>query len=187
MIRITSLFLLLLMSSLSFAQDAGDQDLEAAFALKIKAQRVRDYEEVVELCKSAIEKGLDDEGELEAKTLAAAALFEQGEQLMLRLRGQTDPTFFRNQALKALKESLEFDPDLGEAWLSIAKLNTLRGGNADDAISAVDKSISLLDEQPKERSEAYFLRSVLTQRDDRESSREDLDKAIELNLSLIHI
>ena len=69
MIRITSLFLLLLMSSLSFAQDAGDQDLEAAFALKIKAQRVRDYEEVVELCKSAIEKGLDDEGELEALSL----------------------------------------------------------------------------------------------------------------------
>ena len=174
------------MSSLSFAQDAGDEDLEAAFSLKIKAEKVGDYEEVVELCKSAIEKGLDDEGELEAKTLAAAALFEQGEQLMIRMRGQRDPTFFRNQAVKVLKEAVEFDPEMGDAWLSIAKLNLLRGGDPEEAISAIDKSISLLDEQPQKRSEAYYLRSIMTQREDRESSREDLDKAIELDESNIN-
>ena len=181
MIRITSLFLLLLMTSLSFAQEAGDEDLEAAFELKIKAEKLGDYEEVVKLCKSAIEKGLDDDGENEAKTLAGAALFEQAEQLMIRIRKQRgDPTFFRNQAVKFLNEAVEFDPEMGEAWLLISKLNLLPGGDAEEAISAVDRSISLLDGQPRKRSEAYLLRSVLTQKDDREGSREDLDKSIEL-------
>lgn len=169
------------MTSLSVAQDAGDADLEAAFDLKIKAEKTGDLEEVVKLCKAAIKKGLDTEGEAEAKTLAASALYELADQLRIRIQRQSDPTFFRNRAIKQLKEAVEFDPKLGEAWLLIAKLNLIRGGNLDDARSAIDQAIELMDELPQKQSEAYLLRSVLNQRDDREKSLEDLDKSIEIN------
>lgn len=181
MIRITSLFLLLMCSSLAFAQSAGEEDLEAAFDLKLKAEKVGDYEDVVKLCKSAIKAGLDEEGENEAKSLASSALYQQAEQLKLRLRGQRDPTFFRNQAIKLLKEAVDFNPEMGDAWLLISQLNLLRGGDRDEALSAVEQAISLMDEQPKKQSEAYLLQSMLIQQDDRDASRESLDKSIELN------
>lgn len=181
--RITSLLLLLLLTSFVAAQDAGDEDLEAAFDLKIKAEKVGDFEEVVRLCKSALDKGLDDEGEREAKTLAASALYEQAEQLMIRIRRQRDPTFFRNEAVKKLKEAVEFDPELGEGWLMIAKLNAIPGGDPEEALSALDQAIGQLDDEAAKQSEAYFLRSMLTRRDDREKAREDLDKSIEINES----
>ncbi len=180
-IRITSLFLLLLSSSLALAQSEGEDDLEAAFDLKLKAEKVGDYEDVVKLCKSAIKKGLNEEGENEAKSLASSALFQQAEQLKLRLRGQRDPTFYRNEAVKLLKEAVDFNPEMGDAWLLIAQLNLIRGGDRDEALSAVEQAIGLMDEQPKKQSEAYLLRSMLIQPDDREASRESLDKSIELN------
>ncbi len=181
MIRITSLLLLLLSTSFAFAQQAGEEDLESAFDLKLKAEKVGDYEDVVKLCISAIEKGLDEEGENEAKSLASSALYQQAEQLKLRLRSQRDPTFFRNKAVKLLNEAVEFNPDMGEAWLLIAQLNLLKGGDQDEARTAIDRAISLMSEQPKKQSEAYLLRSMLVQKEDRKRSREDLDKAIELN------
>ena len=179
--RIFSLLLLLLLTSFVAAQDSGDEDLEAAFDLKIKAEKVGDYEEVVKLCKSALEKGLDEEGEKEAKTLAASALYEQAEQLMIRLRRQRDPTYFRNEAIKKLKEAVELDPELGEGWLAITRLNMIRGGDPDQARSAVDEAIDQLDQQPEKQSEAYYFRSILGQKDDKEQARDDLDKSLEVN------
>jgi len=177
------LFLLFANPILALAQDAGDEDLEAAFDLKIKAEKIGDFEGVVDLCKSAIEKGLDEEGETEAKTLAASALFEHAEQLMIRLRRQRDPTFYRNEAVKLLKEAVEYDPDMGEGWLLIAKLNALRGGDVDEARAAIDQAIEKLDSSPAKQSESYLLRSIMVQKEDRISAREDLDRAIELNES----
>lgn len=182
---LSSFLLFLLFANPVLGQDSGDQDLEAAFDLKIKAEKLGDFEGVVKLCKSAIEKGLDEEGETEAKTLAASALFEQAEQLMIRIRRQRDPTFYRNQAVKLLKEAVEFDPDMGEGWLLIAKLNALRGGDADEARAAIDQAIDKLDSSPGKQSESYLLRSMMIQKEDRISAREDLDRAIELNESNI--
>ena len=181
--KLNAIVLVLFLVAVSpvLAQDAGDEDLEAAFDLKPKAEKLGDFEEVVKLCKSAIEKGLDEEGEEEAKMLAASALFEQAEQLMIRLRRQRDPTFYRNQAVKLLKEAVEFDPEMGEGWLLIAKLNALRGGDPDEARSAIDQAIDMLDKSPAKQSESYLLRSIMTQKDDREGAREDLDRAIELD------
>jgi tetratricopeptide (TPR) repeat protein len=130
-----------------------------------------------------LEKGLDEDGEKEAKTLAASALYEQAEQLMIRIRRQRDPTFFRNEAVKKLKEAVELDPELGEGWLLIAKLNAIPGGDPDEALSALDQAIGQLDDEAVKQSEAYYLRSMLTRKDDREGAREDLDKAIEINES----
>ena len=177
------LLLFLALANPAFAQDAGDEDLESAFDLKPNAEKLGDFEEVVKLCKSAIEKGLDTEGENEAKLLAASALFEQAEQLMIRISRQRDPTFYRNQALKLLKEAVEFDPEMGEGWLMIAKLNALRGGDAEEAREAIDQAIEKLEKLPAKQSESYLLRSMMVQKDDRDAAREDLDRAIELNES----
>ena len=189
MTRITSLILMLLTTSMAYAQRAGEEDLDAAFDLKLKIETLGDYEEVVRLCKSAIKKGLDKEGEQDAKSVASSALFHQAEQVMIRLRrqlasrtgGQRDPGFFRNEGIKFLKEALKFNPELGDAWLLTAQFNLFPGGDQDEARSALDRAISLLDEEPRKQSEAYFIRSRVTRLEDPEESRADLDKSIEIN------
>ncbi len=68
-------------SAAGWSQEQGSDDLDKAFDLKIKAQSTKDLDEVAKLCKSAIEKGLDEEGVVQAKELAASALFEYADQL----------------------------------------------------------------------------------------------------------
>ena len=180
-IRFTALILLLFCGSFCHAQQEGQEDLDAAFDKKVEAKTLGDFEEVVDLCKSALKKGLDTEGEVEARNLASSALYEHVEQLMLRLRNAPNPNFYRREALKKLDETVEFNDEMGEAWLMIARLNMIRGGDKEKARSAVDRAVGLLDELPKKQAEAHRLRAILLSTEDREAGLEDLNRAVELD------
>jgi tetratricopeptide (TPR) repeat protein len=169
-------------STVCFAQEGGEADLEAAFALKPQAKTIGDFEEVAKLCRSALEKGLDSEGETEAKMLASSALFDHAQQLMIRIRqAKRDPTFFRNEALKRLREATELNDQMLDAWMMITTLNLLPNGDLDEARTAVDRAISISDDEPKKQSQAYLMRSLLVGQTDNDAGREDLDKAIDLD------
>lgn len=182
LLRIMALSLCLLFSGsvAGWAQDAGEADLNAAFEKKVQAKTIGDFEDVVELCRSAIKKGLDGESETEAKMLASSALYEHAEQLMVRIRqAQQDPTFFRNEAMKRLREATELNDEMVDAWMMIATLNLLPGGDQAEARSAVDRAIGLSDEEPAKQSQAYLMRSLLVGQTDKVAGREDLDKAVD--------
>ncbi len=80
LVLVGSIFCLLLTAgpNVSMAQSEGQADLDAATSLKLNASSMADLERVIELCESAIEKGLDDESNQLAKSLVTATLFQHG-------------------------------------------------------------------------------------------------------------
>jgi tetratricopeptide (TPR) repeat protein len=181
---VLSLFLLFLATSACMAQDSGgSDDLDKAFDLKIKAESTKDLDQVVKLCESAIEKGLDESGEQQAKILAASSLYEHADQLGQRIfasRGQDRRwRLYRTQALNRLKKAVEYQPSMVEAYLLNARLNTLPGGNEEDATAAIDKAIELAGEDRKQLSSALFMRATLTE--DEEAKISDLNQAIKID------
>ena len=175
----------LLLSGAAWAQDGedGNADLDKAFDAKLNATSTKDLDAVVKLCESAIEKGLDKEGQETAKTLAGSALFEHAEQLGQRIfasSGQdTRWRIYRSQALSRLRKVNEFQPDMAEAYLMIAKLNGLPGGDQDEALEAIEKAVELAGDDNEQLSDALFLRAKLT--DDEETRIADLNQAIKIN------
>ena len=68
-----------------FAQVEGESDLDEATQLKLIAQSMADLERVVELCESALEKGLDDESGKLAKSLMTATLYQHASRFAQRI------------------------------------------------------------------------------------------------------
>lgn len=176
--------LMLLSASAGWCQEnEGNADLDAAFDLKIQAESTKDLDEVVKMCESAIEKGLDEEGLTQAKQLAASSLYEHADQLGRRIfaTGGQDRRWrvFRSQALKRLKQATELQPDMLESWLMIARLNMLPGGDQDAAKEAVKQAVDLAGEDREQLSSALFMRATLS--DDEEAQLADLNQAIKVN------
>jgi len=184
-VAVFSLLFGLLLSGAAWGQDDGDgnADLDKAFDAKLNATSTKDLDTVVKLCESAIEKGLDQEGEQTAKTLAGSAFFEHAEQLGQRIfasNGQdTRWRIYRSQALSRLRKVTQFQPEMAEAYLMIAKLNGLPGGDQDEALEAIEKAVELAGDDNEQLSNALFLRAKLT--DDEETRIADLNQAIKIN------
>lgn len=169
-----------------FGQDTpGNQDLEQAFEKKIQAQSTRDLESVVKLCKSAIEKGLDEEGIVQAQQLIASASMEHAEQLIKRIfgtEGRPDPRWqkFRSEAIAQLTQATEFQPNLIQAYLMIAELNIrLPQGDLQAAREAVNLAIEKAGEDRTELSKALYFRATMT--DDEEERMADINQAIKID------
>ncbi len=185
--KIAAVFFLLLgllLSSNAWGQDeGGSADLDKAFDAKLNATSTKDLDAVVKLCESALEKGLDKEGEQTAKTLAGSALFEHAEQLGQRIfasQGQDARwRIYRSQALLRLRKVVEFQPEMAEAYLMIAKLNGLPAGDQEEALEAIEKAVELAGDDNEQLSNALFLRAKLT--DDEETRIADLNQAIKIN------
>lgn len=159
--------------------DEGAPDLDKAFQAKIDVSSLKDLDGVVKLCESALEKGLDADGTEQANQLAASALLEHAEKLTAR--GMEDPRWriHRSQALAKLKKAVKFQPKMGEAFLLIAKLNGLQGGDNVAARAAVEKAVELAGDDRVQLSTALFLRASLAEDD--EAQLADLNQAIKIN------
>ena len=187
-IWIQSSYILLLMfvvlgGANAVGQEKGKADLDKAFEAKLESKSTKDLDEVVKLCESAIEKGLDKEDLIEAKQLASSTLLEHANQLGRRIFSQQGKDsrwrIYRSQALKRLRDAVEYNPDLAEAYLMIAKLNGEPGGDEDEAIEALDKAIELAGDDKRQLSEALYLRANLN--DDSDTKIDDLNQAIKIN------
>ena len=157
---------LLCLPALVYSQGGeGNDDLDKAFDLKVSARSGKELDQVVKLCESAIQKGLDEDEENNAKEMAASALFEHAEQLYFRIAPQ-DPSrkdrrwrILRSQAMSRLKKASRFKPELVDVYFLIAKLNVLPGGNRNAALEAIEKAIELTEDDQTEQSQALFLRA----------------------------
>ena len=175
-----------------YAQNEGDADLEEAFNLKINATTTRDLDKVASLCESAIEKGLDEEGVVEANQLWASAWYEYADQMSKQIfvPGQQDRRWrvYRREALTRLKKVVELSPDTSDAYLLIARLNGLPGGDKAAANAAIEKAIEKITDDDAKLSKALFIRASLS--DDSDSRLADLNQAIKIdpsNLEAIRI
>jgi tetratricopeptide (TPR) repeat protein len=159
----------------------GQADLDEAVIKRIDAESDEQLEAVSALLESAIRKGLDAENESFAKKMLGSVLLQRSQALaagMMRARGRR-AIELRDEAVAALQEAVKHDPELVEAYLLIARLNLLPGGDKAVIAEATSKAIELLKDDPAEQSAAYVLRA-LTQDEDAKKL-EDLNAAVQLD------
>lgn len=161
------------------SKNAGQGDLDEATVARIDAQSEEEMETVAALLGSALKKGLDEENASFAKKMLGSVLLQQSQRLaagMMQARGRQQLEL-RDKAIAALEEAVENDPSLVEAYLMLARLNLLPGGDKAAVTKATTKAIELLKDDPVEQSAALVLRA-LTQ-DDNDSRMADLNAAAE--------
>lgn len=159
------------------------EDLDRAVELKLSARTFNDLGEVIRLCEQAISKKLEKDDEEFARQLLAATRIQRGlmisQVLISGLPIDRNWPAFRTLALEDLEKGLEVDPAQPEAWLAVAKLQALPGGDLEKARQAATKVIELAAQSPRILAEAHMLRAELTQ--DKTRAIEDLSRAVELS------
>ncbi len=155
----------------------GQADLDEAVIKRIDAESAEQLESVAALLESALQKGLDDENQSFAKKMLGSVLLQRSQGLaaaMVQARGRRQVEL-RDEVLQSLDEAVMNDPTLVEAYLLIARLNLLPGGDKSAITHATTKAIELLKDDPAEQSAAYVLRALTQDDDDKKLA--DLDAA----------
>ena len=134
----------LLVSSLATAEEPattapavsetpGLDDLDAAVDTKLSANSLDDLAQVLDLCRRAVNKGLDEGGRKFAEELYTGTLVDRAGMVVEAVFANQNPDpqwpRMRSYALRDLGEAISRDPDLGTAHLMIARLEALPGGN----------------------------------------------------------
>lgn len=155
LVWITQFLLIAFLSSniaLVAQDDAGLEDLDKATDLKLDATSLRDLDQVVKLCESALEKGLSEDSAEFAKQLMVGTLMESAQRISQPILsgGRPDPRwpFMRQQALTRLDRVIELAPETGTALLLQAQLNVLPDGDRDAAKKAVEKAQKVFENEP---------------------------------------
>ena len=98
-------------------ETSGQEDLDRATLVKLSAKSMGDLETAIDLCESALKKGVDAGNESYAKELLTATLYENASHLSRLIFDQRpiDPRWprVRQIALRDLERALEVDPEMG--------------------------------------------------------------------------
>ena len=166
----------------SHAEDAGMEDLQKAITAKLTAGNVVELGEVVEHCRSALDRGLDKDNKALAKQLLAATLLERATFVSRAILEVDVPSSrwpeLRRLALSDLERALKHEADLAGAHLLIARLHTLPGGDDERAIKAVDRAIELADDDKLAKVRALLVRGELVTKPD--EKLETFNRALKL-------
>ena len=119
---------------------------------KLTARTMNDLDQVIRLCRSAMDKGLEAADVPFATNLLASTLIQRGSTRM-EVLARISPTDlkwndFRKAALDDLQQGVKLTPEQPEALLSIAQLELLPGGDAKEAAEALGKAIEFAAENP---------------------------------------
>lgn len=170
-------------AALVAAENEGQADLDRAFEARLAAKSIVEIGRVIDLCRDAIKKGLDDDNEKFAEQLLASSLFQRGEILAHGVLDavRPDPRLpqLRLAALGDLEEALKLDDQLWPARLLVARLNLFVGADLKKARAMLDAVIAAKSADAETRAEAYTYRSTL--RESLDERVADLDEAIRLN------
>lgn len=161
--------------------NAGQSKLDEATAAKLDADSPADLGKVIELCEEALAAGLDEGGQRLAKQILAASALQRAQLMVQRLPAvANNPNAVRNlrrQTMADLEKAVENNPGLAEAYVLMAKLEAIPGGDRVNAIKSLSKAIELLKDKPVDQSGAYVMRAVL--KEDVDEKLADLRLAIE--------
>ena len=122
------------------AEPPGQEDLNAAIDAKLEINDLDDFGRVIDLCKRAIDKGLDADSKKFAEDLYTGTLIDRAAMLVSAIfdTDEPDPQWkrIRSFAMRDLNEVVARDPGFGTAHLMIARLEALPGGNRERAATA---------------------------------------------------
>ena len=166
----------------SLAQTEGQADLDSATQLKLSSQSMADLERVVELCESALQKGLDDESAKLARSLLTATLYQHASRYAQAILSRDEPPgILRRFALRDLNKALEHDENLPEVHLLIARLAALPPADIEKGSVSARRAVELLSQQEDKTLLAKALVVRASYQRDSKQRIDDLDKAIELD------
>ena len=164
------------------AANEGQADLDKATEAKLNAKSLSDLDEVVRLAESALQKGLDEGNAQFAKSLLVSTLVQQGTiRAAVTLRappGEPKLAEFRKATLDILEKAVKLDARQPRAWLEIAKVERMAGGNVKRADEALAQSIAMGDDEPEVKAEALIVRAELQPKLDKRLP--DLDEAVRI-------
>lgn len=165
-------------------ESVGQGDLDKATELRVKAgdgdaqTRLEKLQEVVELCESALMKGLDDDNKPIAKELMKGALVDRATMMTTLLKGAGPQLgFLRKEALRDLNKAIGIDPDLGEAHYLMAQLFSASKLDHPKALKAATEAIRCLKDAPEQLAEVHILRGKIVE--NREEKLKDFTAAVE--------
>lgn len=165
------------------SKEDGVPDLNKAFDLKLEYRTTADLDRIIQLCESALKKKLNDKDRQQAKELAASSCLEFAKQASERifLSSGLDKRwqYYRAQALPKLNKAVKFDEKMVDAYILLAKLESLAGGDKENARLMIEKALEFVGDDPLQRSAALYVRASLASNNmDR---LEDLNEAIKLD------
>ena len=164
----------IMLSSPALADGEGQADYDKAVAARLKAKSAKDYDGVIDLCESAIKKGLDDETKKLAEEMIKSTLNQicvklSDEVFQLARSGQQTWRFKRRQALIRFEKLIGLDEKNGDAHFRIAQLELLPGGDRDKAKKAIEQAVAAGSLEKENATKALILKGMLA---DNEEERE---------------
>lgn len=182
--RLVPLLACLAITPMAFGENEGMEDLDRAFDRKMNVQRGRDLERVVQLCESALDKGLDEGNAALARSILSGTLYERANGFVADiLEGEFDRNWVRRRqlALIDLNRAAAGNPDDGEVQLLVARLEGLPGGDPDEGKAAAKRATELLKDSPPRQSIAFVARAAFQK--DPAARMSDYGEAIRLDKS----
>ncbi len=169
----------LLLVTPALADNEGQSKLDEATIKKLDANSPADLAKVIELCETAISLGLDEDNTRLAKQILSSSALQRAELMIQQLPAVANNRGALNQlrvkTLEDLEKAVANDPQLAEAWILMAKLETLPGGSRAKSLEHINQAIEALQERPVDQANAYILRAGL--QESNEDKLADLSKA----------
>lgn len=170
----------------------GSEDFEKASKIRVTSDSRDAYEEVIELCQSALKKGLDEIDTAAAKRMLATTALQRAQATIEEASGRQIPgnrmAKITNEALMDLDIAIEADPKLFDALILKGRLHVLRT-ELKKGLETLELAQVALEETLQESkdnaevknklSEVLVMKSVLRQ--DADERLKDLLKAIDAN------
>jgi tetratricopeptide (TPR) repeat protein len=164
------------------ADSPGQADLDAAIEAKLSVAELDDFGKVLDLCKKAVAKGLDEDSKKFAEELYTGTLVDRAGMLVEAIFDSPEPDAqwprMRAFAMRDLNEVVERDPKIGQVHLMISRLQALPGGNRERAAAAAAKALELVGNDRLQQARAHVVLGSIE--DDAEKRLEHLGKAVEL-------
>ncbi len=161
---------------------AGQDDLDAAIDAKLSAKQLDDFAKVLDLCRRALKKGLEPESKKFAEELYTGTLIDRAGMIVEAIFGADRPDDqwprMRTFAMRDLNEVVQRDPNMGQAHLMIARLESLPNGDDERAGAAAKKALELLGDDRLQMAQAHMVLGTLE--DDAQKRIAAFDKAVEL-------
>ncbi len=165
------------------AADDGQADLDKATELTVSVETLADLERIVELCQSALKKGLDKENAEFAKQLLTSNLYQHAERISASIFRRGVPNnrwpVLRKLAVADLEKLFSYDNQMGAAYLLHARLQALPRGDKNKARASASKAIKLLANDKELVSDALLLRATMAE--SAVARLGDLNQALEFN------
>ncbi len=171
----------------------GTEDFVEASRIRITSNSRDSYAQVIQLCQSALKKGLDEIDAADAKKMLATTAFQRA-QLTIEEAAENGRMAnnrlaqVANEAIKDLDTATEADPKYVDAYLLKGRIHVLRS-EINKGLEALDQAQTALEETLKESPEDSDAKSKLSDllvmkaviRPDADERMKDLLKAIEVN------